>query len=412
MLALRHSFLILFIFWSYVQAQQPFFNIYEDSTSHWGQSIKSHPNGKYYINGNTQSGDNSSVDWTLLETDSLGNISWSTSWATDFRNITKPLLIGSDGNIYYPGWAETLAGNIRDDWAIFKFGTNGQMSWENFFGSGGTNDDELEGVIETQDKHLLWFGGRSPTPNSLDSDGYIIKTDFAGNVKWAQAYEAIGQQILYDIDTLPGGGFVCLGYSSTINTGSSAAIWILRLDASGNIIWNRTYGPRIRQGPAGLLINPDGSMIVSTQITAGLSGEDALIVKIDPNGNAEWARRIGGAGNDRAKVETRTVDGGYLLSGFTYSYGFFAKDGWVMKFDDFGNMMWAKACGTMGEDQIWDIEPTPDGGFLATGYINKSGGMGDRQMILFKANALGETDPCYMMPIFPQIDSVSFLRDF
>ena len=102
----------------------------------------------------------------------------------------------------------------------------------------------------------------------------------------------------------------------------------------------------------------------------------------------EWIIKIGGLDSDYARSVLQTPDGGYIIAGFTYSYGSFG-DIWLIKTDNHGQTIWIKSYGGVREDYGYDIQLTQDGGYILVGYT-MSQGKGDKDVWLIKTNSLGD----------------------
>src|SRR6185436_8254240 len=111
-----------------------------------------------------------------------------------------------------------------------------------------------------------------------------------------------------------------------------------------------------------------------TQSTRGKL--DYWIVKTDAAGNKKWDKRFGGTDNDYLYSVQQTTDGGYILGGYSWSdaggdkgfsrYGY--ADYWIIKTDSGGNMLWSIPLGGTGNDELYSVKQTADGGYIAGGY--------------------------------------------
>lgn len=88
---------------------------------------------------------------------------------------------------------------------------------------------------------------------------------------------------------------------------------------------------------------------------------------------AQWARTYGGASTDVANSVQATADGGYIIAGYTRSFGAGGADAWVLKLDANGNVIRQKTFGSPGTDEASSVEPTADGGYVAAGTTGSFG---------------------------------------
>ncbi|MBN2259992.1 MAG: hypothetical protein JW702_05590 [Clostridiales bacterium] len=130
-----------------------------------------------------------------------------------------------------------------------------------------------------------------------------------------------------------------------------------------------------------------GYAIAGGQQALGVS-YDFKLVKTDVNGGMQWSRSYGGSSYDMAYSVIETSDGGYVLGGYTESFGAGDSDLWLVKTDAYGNMLWNQTYGGSEWDMAYSLVETSDGGIMITGYT-KSFGAGDSDLWLLKTDANG-----------------------
>jgi hypothetical protein len=161
------------------------------------------------------------------------------------------------------------------------------------------------------------------------------------------------------------------------------------LGLTGQQVWNRTYGGTKDDEAYSLVQTGDGGYALAGQTnSSGAGGYDAWLVKTDANGNMLWNKTYGGTGWDGATSLVQTGDGGYALAGQTNSFGAGSNDFWLVKTDANGNMLWNKTYGGTGDDGAYSLVQTGDGGYALAGYT-KSSGAGGYDAWLVKTDASG-----------------------
>jgi hypothetical protein len=176
-----------------------------------------------------------------------------------------------------------------------------------------------------------------------------------GSLAWSRTYEGPAQyyDYAYSVVQTSDGGYAIAGYD-TFN------IWLLKTDATGNPLWNQTYG----EGEALSMVQTfDGGYAL-----AGASGSDFGLVKVDSAGNLEWNQTYGGANSDWAESVVQTSDGGYALAGKTNSFGAGQADFWLIKTNSTGNPVWNQTYGGTENDFAQSVVQTFDGGYALAGY--------------------------------------------
>ncbi|WP_353777130.1 hypothetical protein [Winogradskyella sp. 3972H.M.0a.05] len=282
---------------------------------------------------------------------------------------------------------------------------NGDVQWARTFG--GSNEDIAYSVIETQDGNIAVLGYTNSTDGDLSNktlevnDYWFLKLDQEGNILLNKTYGGSGDDRGQKIIQTPDGGYAIVGYSmSSDGDGSNNEgfhdNWILKLDNSGNIIWEKSYGFSGHDHAYGLIATNDGGFFMTgfLDVTAsGGEGNDTAsrstnrhgvgefwCHKLDANGDLQWRRYFGGTNNDRSFSVVQANDGGYVIAGFSESTDFDitgnqgSYDYWVIKLDIEGNLVWQKTLGGSGIDQSRSIVRTNDNGYIIAGNSFSSDG--------------------------------------
>ncbi|MDP6576698.1 MAG: hypothetical protein QF594_02605 [Dehalococcoidales bacterium] len=111
-------------------------------------------------------------------------------------------------------------------------------------------------------------------------------------------------------------------------------------------------------------------------------------MKTDGRGNREWQRTFGGESYDMTWSVQQTADGGYVIAGVTSSYGAGGLDAYLVKTDGAGNQEWQRTFGGEGSDEATSVQQTADGGYVIAGFTT-SYGAGDRDVYLVKTDGAG-----------------------
>ena len=146
-------------------------------------------------------------------------------------------------------------------------------------------------------------------------------------------------------------------------------MYLVRTDASGNLVWARYYGgPGIEEGYA-LAIADDGAIVV-TGYSSDVSGSgflDVLLMKIGQSGGLQFFRVFGASGFDIGKKIIKSYDGGFVITGFSNSFGGGSDDIFLVKTNQGGTLAWMKVYGAGNYDYGYDIALTSDSGFIIVG---------------------------------------------
>jgi hypothetical protein len=181
------------------------------------------------------------------------------------------------------------------------------------------------------------------------------------------------------------------GYTDSFGAGSGD-LFLIKTDANGNIIWAKTYGGTSYDEAYSVQQTSDGGYILAGLTSSFGAGSDVFLIKTDANGNISWAKTFGGTSYDYAYSVQQTSDGGYIMAGGTSSFGA-GGDILLIKTDANGNIIWAKTYGGTYGDKAYFVQQTSDGGYIVVGWT-ESFGAGSVDIFLIKTDANGDVGSC------------------
>lgn len=185
------------------------------------------------------------------------------------------------------------------------------------------------------------------------------------------------------------GGYIAVGYTGSFTSDYSRQVYIVKTDTMGNKVWEKTIGGIGDDYGATIKAASDGGFIITGWTNSYGRGDDVLLLKIDANGNKQWSQAFGGPLEDRGMGVVQTTDGGYAVCGWTYSAGTADRAVWLIKTNSAGTMLWNKTFGGSDSDYGYGIVQSRDGGLVLTGAV-ASTGAGDRDVVLIKTDAQGK----------------------
>jgi len=242
------------------------------------------------------------------------------------------------------------------------------IDWNRTYTRGGVFD-EARCVVQTSD------GGYALAGESgwhEDNSFWLVKTDYDGNIMWNKTYRgaSFGAEA-FSIVISGDGGFAIGGYSWQAGQNH---IWLVKTDANGNMLWNKTYGGDGDDRAYFMIKTSDGGYALAGYTTSfGAGSADGYLIKTDPEGNMVWNRTYGGGNWDDLWCVVQTSDGGFALAGETSSYGTGGMDFWLVKTDAAGNAQWNHTYGGMGRDWASSLVRTSDGGYALAGETDSFG---------------------------------------
>lgn len=186
------------------------------------------------------------------------------------------------------------------------------------------------------------------------------------------------------------GGFVTVGVTKSYGAGDED-VYLVRTDAEGELLWFKTFGGPTEDFGWSVREIPDGFILVGFTKSFGAGGYDCYLVQTDPNGELEWSKTFGGETDDRCWGMARTGDGGFVLVGETTSIGAGEEDCWLVRTDSQGEEAWSRTFGGRAGDRCFSIALADDGGYVLAGQTY-SEGAGDRDAYVIKASESGELE--------------------
>lgn len=225
---------------------------------------------------------------------------------------------------------------------ILKTDSNGNKIWDKeFFGSSG--DIRGDSVCQLSSGELVVTGHDNPSSGITDSDVYLLKLDSEGNEIWVRYFDGAGRGLLgQDVIETADNGFVIvtITYEQEYpGAPITKKLDLLKANSSGDLIWSRTFGGDKECYGAAVMETVDGDLIVTGLIQSGLNNPDLYLVKTDDGGNLLWDKAFGGNGTEGGRALEIAEDGGYVIIGYTTSFG--GQGPYLIKTDSDGNEIWS-----------------------------------------------------------------------
>ncbi|MDD2890436.1 MAG: PKD domain-containing protein [bacterium] len=353
---------------------------FEASSQDWssGQFVQQTQDGGYTIIGQSCANYGGNDDVWIIKTDESGNKLWDKRF--DGGGGTEQGKSGcqtSDGGYIICGWTNSYSDG--DIW-IIKTDGSGNKLWDKLLW-GGTSWVKWGGtsVFQTSDGGYIICG--TSWEYGVGVDPRLVKTDANGDIQWDKPFYANNNYwYAYSVKQTQDGGYIFCADGE-----SNDSVWLIKADASGNKLWEKTLGNGDNAAGQNLQQTDDGGYI----IVGNTINDDVWIIKADADGNQQWNNNFGGTGGDVGCSVQQTFDGGYIITGSTTSYGTGNGDVWIIKTDASGNKQWDKAIDCNNNDIGYSIWQTSDGGYIITGRTIGLSQCDD--MLLIKTDASGNT---------------------
>ena len=354
--------------------------------------------GGYLLGGFTGSnnGDvtvnHGNYDYWVVKLGIHGDLQWEKTYGGTLDDIGGSMSLTADGGFIIAGNSESNNGDVTgnhggfDCWVV-KADASGNIVWQKSFG--GNNEDLANAIQQTSDGGYI-MAGKTTSMNNGDVSGnmgnadyWVVKMDTAGILEWQKCLGGSYIDEAKSIEQTSDGGYIVLGTSESNDgqvTGSYGGTdyWMVKLDSAGTITWQKSYGEWDYEEAYYVKQTPDGGYIISGDTYSyslpGHHGQtDIWILKTDASGNIEWQKMLGGSELDFAYQVQIANDGGYIVSGGSYSENGDVStnngntDYWIVKLDDTGTLLWQKSYGGNNYDDAYSVKPTEDGGYIVAG---------------------------------------------
>ncbi|MEO0211993.1 MAG: hypothetical protein ABIN66_09115 [candidate division WOR-3 bacterium] len=348
--------------------------------------------GGYAVAGYTWSA-SPSQDFLVIKINSDGTLSWANAYSgPGAENEAAYSIVQTTDNGYaVAGWTASF-GAGRRDFLILKINSSGSLSWAKTFG--GPDDDIAHSIVRTAD------GGYAVAGCTFQMSNYnyalrVLKLNSDGTLSWARTFGGgTGDDHPWSIIQTTDGGFVVAGYTTSFGAGGHDVI-VLKLASNGTLSWARTFGGTDWEDALSVIQTIDGGYLVAGYTWSfGAGNADMLFLRLASDGTLLWARTFGGTGNETASSVVQTTDGSYVaVGGFCYE-GDEYYDFLVLKLSSDGTLEWARRLGEYYEDRAYSVAPTSDGGCVVAGYTESLDPTGYSQVLVLKLGPDGNYPGC------------------
>jgi hypothetical protein len=317
----------------------------------------------YLVVGSSESNKtNVTVGWTI-RLDQDGNVIWNQTFLDGSGTELRFAVNLTDGFLLVGN--EFLSSGNENGY-VAKIDNQGALIWKSIIG--GEDLNKLFSAIATQDGFALF--GLASSSGSGESHAWVVKLDANGNVIWNKTYGNATDTAARTGVLAPDGDYMVAGYTN-LQGDSNYDFLLMKIDAAGNMIWNTTYGGTGSKKAYAMTKAPDGYVIVG-DTESQETNIDAWVVKVDFNGTMQWAETVGGKNADSPSCITAS-EGGYLVGGFTFSFGAGNRDFWLFKIDDSGQVIWSCTQGNAGYQEAYSVLEAGKNQYVMVGWTDPPG---------------------------------------
>jgi hypothetical protein len=324
----------------------------------------------------------------ILRLNRAGNLIWERTFGGRNSDQVYAVAPSGDGGVVIAGHTRSKGAGKSDIW-VFRLDPDGDLVWERTLG--GARDDRARGITAEANGGFV-IAGFTQSRGSLEGDAWILRLDRGGELSWDRTFGNAGSDGIFQIASMPDGGSIATGYTD-LGRPSGYDLWVIRLDEWGAPMWSRTMHRGIFDAGTCVVPTADGgSVIAGVTSVDGFRRDDAWVLRLDASGAVLWERVFGGPEPDAAWAVVPMPGSDYAVIAATSSYGAGSADAWVLGLDGGGTVIWERLHG----GKLWD-RPTAatravDGGLFVAGYTTTKGA-GQEDYWLLLAFKVGRQRP-------------------
>jgi len=348
-----------------------------------GTSVLEVDSGYIFV-GQTVTGSYRAI--VLVKTDLKGDTLWSKKYGQApliyYSGLGGSLINTDDGGFAVGGSIKDTSGGDSQA-LLIKFDNNGDTLWSKTYG--GTGYDVAYKCRQTKDGGYVLIG-QTKSFGEPNGDVYLVKTDEKGDTLWTKTYGGGNLEDGFSIEITDDDGYIIGGYTNSFGEG----VYVIKIDSTGKKEWQKVIGINI-PGLGGRIIQTKdkGYLIETAKDNSGGKGWQGYLAKLDSSGSMLWDRTFGGNNYDWFEQAIELVDGSIVAIGASESNNQNTPFGWLVKTNSSGDSLWSKTYYTRSDiaNYFRDIKPTKDNGFIICGFAFRS----NQDAWLVKIDSLGNT---------------------
>jgi hypothetical protein len=361
-----------------VLAQQSWERYYGGDDDDYGRSVQQTSDGGYIVTGYTRSfGDSDQV--YLVKTDAHGDTLWTRTYGGARNDDGYSVQQTKNGGYVITGPAYSYG--LGGDAALIRTNASGDTVWTRSFG--GTKLDGGNSVRQTLDGGYIMAGVTNSFGNGQQV--YLVRTNASGDTLWTRVFGGAYLDAGSSVEQTKDSGYIVAGTSSSF--GTSFEVYFIKTDAAGDTAWTRTYGGAQTEFGSAVQQTQDGGYILTGYSESFGDSAQVYLVKATSTGDTVWTRTYGGTRNDCGSSVRQTQDGGYVVAGYTNSFGAGDRNVYLIKTNASGDTVWTRTFGGGGVDVGLSVQQTSDLGYIVAGYSLSL--RGDFQVCLIKTDENG-----------------------
>ncbi len=356
---------------------------YGGSVNDKGASVAIAANGDIVVAGATESFGSGGSDGWVIRLDPNGSVVWQKTYGGSKDDGFLAIAIADNGDIIVAGFYDASIVETSDYWVpdggyvwvLRLSGTDGSVIWQKTYDEGDADFASSVTIASNGDIIVAGTTGNVVLgiPSESSFDAWVLRLDSTGNIVWESLYDGGDGDVATGVAIAPNGDIVLGGYTKSYGAGKYD-FWALRLNGTdGSVIWQKAYGGSETDAAyGGVAITPNGNIVLAgttwTDTFGSYGYADAWVIMLDENGNVTWENRYGTQWGNNIYGITIADNGDIIVAGMS-SY-----DLWVLSLNATqGNITWQKGYGGGDKEYAGGVAIAPNGDIVVAGYTNSFG---------------------------------------
>jgi len=321
------------------------------------------------------------------------SISWQKSMGGSLVEFEQDSIQTTDGGYIYVGMTTSTDGDVtgnhgNGDYWVVKVSSIGDIQWEKCLG--GSDYDAATTIQQTTDGGYIVAGytystDGDVTGNHGNGDFWVVKLSSNGAIQWQKCLGGSNFDYANSIRQTTDGGYIVAGYTFSTDGDVSGNhgngdFWVVKLSSNGAIQWQKCFGGSNSDYARDIQKTLDGGYLVvgytysnNGDVSGNHGDADYWVVKLSCSGTLQWQKCLGGGSTDWSNSAFQTTDSGYIVAGGTYSTdgdvrgNHGSSDYWVVKLSNNGNIQWQRCFGGKNDEWVTSIHQISSGGYIVGG---------------------------------------------
>ena len=316
----------------------------------------------------------SEYDLWLAKVDGEGKLLWEKTHGKNGGEEANAVIETKDGGLLAVGYQANFWLETTQLWLV-KTDENGNLLWEKKYQMGLADNRGMD-IIPTSDGGFAVTGATTPNGKFL-ADVWLLKIDASGNLQWQQNFDGGSRDEGYALLQTPNGDFVIAGLTTSPVSGMDA-VCLIRANSRGEIIWDRNFHDFRSSAAMDLVSTPDRGFALAGWGENAAKYFDVLLIKTDANGQIQWQKNYGGTAGESAYAVLSHPNGHFTLAGYTASKGSGGMDNYLLEIGANGQLLSDRVYGSPLGDEAKALCFTKEGGFAVAGFQNKKFSMNEK----------------------------------